>query len=125
MLWIQDLLMDLRNLQRAKSDLRFRGIKGATGTQATFLKLFGGDHQKVEALDDLVTAKAGFSSAFTITSQTYSRKIDVDVLNALGSLGTTCIKIGSDARILASFKEMEEPYEADQIGSSAMPFKRK
>ncbi|KAG8527593.1 adenylosuccinase ade13 [Bacidia gigantensis] len=123
-LWIQDFLMDLRNIERARSDLRFRGVKGATGTQATFLKLFKGDHGKVEALDELVTKKAGFSFVFTITSQTYSRKIDLETLAALGSLGATCLKIGKDVRLLASFKEMEEPFEADQIGSSAMPFKR-
>ena len=123
-LWIQDLLMDLRNLETAKSDLRFRGVKGATGTQATFLALFKGDHEKVEELDELVTKKAGFNSAFTITSQTYSRKIDVDVLNALGSFGATCERIGGDVRHLAMSKEMEEPFESGQIGSSAMAYKR-
>lgn len=119
-LWIQDLLMDLRNLERAASDLRFRGIKGATGSQATFLTIFKGDHEKVEELDELVTKKAGFASAFTITSQTYSRKIDVDVINALGSFGATCERIGGDIRHLAMMKEMEEPFESGQIGSSAM-----
>ncbi|OGM45464.1 exocyst complex protein EXO70 [Aspergillus bombycis] len=82
-LWIQDLLMDLRNLERARDDLRFRGVKGTTGTQASFLQIFDGDHSKVEQLDELVTQKAGFDSAFIISSQTYSRKIDVDVGNAL------------------------------------------
>lgn len=123
-LWIQDLLMDLRNLERALSDLRFRGVKGATGTQGTFLALFKGDHGKVEELDELVTRKAGFKSFFTITSQTYSRKIDVDVLNALSSFGATCERIGGDVRHLAMFKEMEEPFESEQIGSSAMAYKR-
>ena len=123
-LWIQDLLMDLRNLSRARSDLRFRGVKGTTGTQASFLQIFHNDDSKVEELDCLVTAKAGFSSAFTITSQTYTRKIDADVLNALGSFGATCERIGGDIRHLAMFKEMEEPFEKDQIGSSAMAYKR-
>ena len=123
-LWIQDLLMDLRNIERARSDLRFRGVKGATGTQATFLSLFKGDHSKVEELDELVTKKAGFESHFIITSQTYSRKIDLDVLNALGSFGATCERIFGDVRRLASLKELEEPFEADQIGSSAMAYKR-
>ena len=123
-LWIQDLLMDLRNLERAESDLRFRGVKGATGTQGTFLALFKGDHDKVEELDELVTKKAGFDSVFTITSQTYSRKIDVDVLNALSSFGATCERLGGDVRHLAMFKEMEEPFESEQIGSSAMAYKR-
>ncbi|KAJ6125680.1 adenylosuccinase ade13 [Penicillium sp. IBT 18751x] len=119
-LWIQDLLMDLRNLERARDDLRFRGVKGTTGTQASFLQIFEGDHDKVEKLDELVTEKAGFSSAFIISSQTYSRKIDVDVGNALGSFGATCERIGIDIRHLAMLKEVEEPFEKDQIGSSAM-----
>ena len=119
-LWIQDLLMDLRNLERARNDLRLRGVKGTTGTQASFLQIFDGDHDKVELLDELVTEKAGFSSAFIISSQTYSRKIDVDVANALGSFGSTCERIGIDVRHLAMLKELEEPFEKDQIGSSAM-----
>lgn len=123
-LWIQDLLMDLRNLERAKSDLRFRGAKGTTGTQASFLAIFKGDYSKVESLDELITQKAGFTSAFTICSQTYSRKIDLDVSNALGSFGATCQRIGTDIRHLANMKELEEPFEKDQIGSSAMAYKR-
>ncbi|KAE8384948.1 Cullin repeat-like-containing domain protein [Aspergillus alliaceus] len=123
-LWIQDLLMDLRNLERARDDLRFRGVKGTTGTQASFLQIFDGDHSKVEQLDELVTKKAGFDSAFIISSQTYSRKIDVDVGNALGSFGSTCERIGIDIRHLAMLKEVEEPFEKDQIGSSAMAYKR-
>lgn len=115
--------MDLRNIERARSDLRFRGVKGTTGTQASFLSIFNGDHDKVERLDELVTKAAGFESAVIISSQTYSRKIDVDVLNALGSFGSTCQSIGADIRLLASFKEMEEPFEKDQIGSSAMAYK--
>ncbi|KAI9658716.1 MAG: adenylosuccinase ade13 [Bathelium mastoideum] len=123
-LWIQDLLMDLRNLERARDDLRFRGVKGTTGTQASFLQIFDGDHDKVERLDELVTKKAGFKSAFIISSQTYSRKIDADVINALASFGATCERIGGDVRHLAMFKEIEEPFENDQIGSSAMAYKR-
>lgn len=116
--------MDLRNLERAHDDLRFRGVKGTTGTQASFLAIFDGDHDKVEQLDELVTKKAGFASAYTICSQTYSRKIDVEVANALGDFGTTCQRIGSDIRHLAMLKELEEPFEKDQIGSSAMAYKR-
>lgn len=125
-LWMQDLLMDLRNLGRAKSDLRFRGVKGTTGTQASFLAIFEGDHDKVERLDELVTEKAGFghAPAYIISSQTYSRKIDVDVANVLASLGATCQRIAGDVRHLAMFKELEEPFEKDQIGSSAMAYKR-
>ena len=116
--------MDVRNLERARADLRFRGVKGATGQQGTFLHLFKGDHSKVEALDELVTRKAGFSSVFIITTQTYSRKIDVDVCHALASFGATSERIGGDIRHLASFKEVEEPFEEGQIGSSAMAYKR-
>jgi adenylosuccinate lyase len=123
-LWIQDLLMDLRNLERARDDLRFRGVKGTTGTQASFLQIFAGNHSKVEALDELVTKKASFKSAFIISSQTYTRKIDGDVLQALGSFGATCERIGQDVRHLAAFKELEEPFEKMQIGSSAMAYKR-
>jgi adenylosuccinate lyase len=125
-LWIQDLLMDLRNLSRAKSDLRFRGVKGTTGSQASFLQLFNNDHAKVEKLDELVTHKAGFdhAPAYLITSQTYSRKIDLDVANALASFGASCQRIAGDIRHLATFKEVEEPFEPDQIGSSAMAYKR-
>ncbi|MCJ1396490.1 adenylosuccinase ade13 [Xylographa bjoerkii] len=126
-LWIQDLLMDLRNIERAHDDLRFRGVKGTTGTQASFLALFAGDHRKVKELDSLVTGKANFDSihsAYQISSQTYSRKVDFDVLSALGSFGATCQRIGADIRHLAMLKEMEEPFETDQIGSSAMAYKR-
>jgi adenylosuccinate lyase len=125
-LWIQDLLMDLRNISRAKSDLRFRGVKGTTGSQASFLQIFNNDHDKVEKLDELVTKKAGFdhAPAYIITSQTYTRKTDLDVSNALASFGATCQRIAGDIRHLATFKELEEPFEADQIGSSAMAYKR-
>ncbi|KAF2786361.1 putative adenylosuccinate lyase Ade13 [Melanomma pulvis-pyrius CBS 109.77] len=123
-LWIQDLLKDLKNLERAREDLRFRGVKGTTGTQASFLQIFDGDHSKVEQLDELVTKKAGFESAYIISSQTYTRKIDADVCNALSSFGATCEHIGQAIRLLASFKELEEPFESTQIGSSAMAYKR-
>lgn len=119
-LWIQDLLMDLANLEHARKTLRFRGCKGTTGTQASFLQIFDGNHSLVEQLDELVTKKAGFSSAFLVTGQTYSRKIDADIINYLASFGATCERIGTDIRHLAAFKELEEPFEKDQIGSSAM-----
>ncbi|XP_050773315.1 adenylosuccinate lyase isoform X2 [Gopherus flavomarginatus] len=123
-LWIQDLCMDLQNLERARNDLRFRGVKGTTGTQASFLQLFEGDHDKVEELDRLVTVKAGFKRAYLVTGQTYSRKVDVEVLSVLASLGASIHKICTDIRLLANLKEIEEPFETDQIGSSAMPYKR-
>ncbi|XP_032643743.1 adenylosuccinate lyase isoform X1 [Chelonoidis abingdonii] len=123
-LWIQDLCMDLQNLERARDDLRFRGVKGTTGTQASFLQLFEGDHDKVEELDRLVTVKAGFKRAYLVTGQTYSRKVDVEILSVLASLGASIHKICTDIRLLANLKEIEEPFETDQIGSSAMPYKR-
>ncbi|XP_017593357.1 PREDICTED: adenylosuccinate lyase [Corvus brachyrhynchos] len=123
-LWIQDLCMDLQSLERARDDLRFRGVKGTTGTQASFLQLFEGDHSKVEELDRLVTAKAGFKRAYMVTGQTYSRKVDIGVLAVLASLGASIHKICTDIRLLANLKEIEEPFEKDQIGSSAMPYKR-
>ncbi|KAF8346468.1 adenylosuccinate lyase [Amanita rubescens] len=123
-LWIQELLWDLRNLERAREDLGFRGVKGTTGTQASFLALFNGDHEKVEELDRLVTKLCGFKYAYPVTSQTYSRKIDVDILGPLASLGASAHKIATDLRLLASLKEVEEPFESTQIGSSAMAYKR-
>ena len=123
-LWIQDLLFDLRNLERSRADLRFRGVKGTTGTQASFLALFDGDHGKVEQLDKLVTEAFGFERTYAVTGQTYSRKVDCDILSALGSLGATVHKIATDIRLLANLKEVEEPFAKDQIGSSAMAYKR-
>ncbi|KAL7415781.1 L-Aspartase-like protein [Mrakia frigida] len=123
-LWLQELLWDLRNLTRSRADLGFRGVKGTTGTQASFLALFDGDHAKVEALDKRVTELLGFPFAYPVTGQTYSRKIDCDVLGPLASLGSTAHKIATDIRLLANLKEIEEPFEKDQIGSSAMAYKR-
>lgn len=123
-LWIQDLLLDLESLERISKNLRFRGVKGTTGTQASFLELFDGNHDKVDELDKLVTEMAGFQKSFKICGQTYTRKVDVDILAALASLGSSVHKICTDIRLLASMKEIEEPFEKDQIGSSAMPYKR-
>ena len=97
---------------------------GTTGTQASFLELFDGDHEKVKKLDELVTNMAGFKSSFMLCGQTYTRKADIEVLSALASLGSSAHKICTDIRLLASFKELEEPFENKQIGSSAMPYKR-
>jgi len=123
-LWLQELLWDLRNIKRARDDLGFRGVKGTTGTQASFLALFDGDYDKVEELDRLVTEMSGFPYAYPVTSQTYSRKIDIDVLAPLASFGATAHKIATDLRLLAHLKEVEEPFESSQIGSSAMAYKR-
>jgi len=123
-LWLQEFLWDLRNLTRARDDLGFRGVKGTTGTQASFLTLFDGDHEKVKALDARVTELCGFPYTYPISSQTYSRKIDIDVLQPLASLGASAHKMATDLRLLANLKEIEEPFEKDQIGSSAMAYKR-
>ncbi|XP_046412273.1 adenylosuccinate lyase isoform X4 [Neodiprion fabricii] len=123
-LWLHDLLMDERALRRARDDLRFRGVKGTTGTQASFLQLFDGDGEKVKQLDLLVTKMAGFEKCYPVTGQTYSRKVDAECINVLASLGSTVHKICSDIRLLANMKEVEEPFETTQIGSSAMPYKR-
>ena len=123
-LWIQELLWDLRNMTRARDDLGFRGVKGTTGTQASFLQLFDGDHDKVEALDDRVTSLFNFPYAMPVTGQTYSRKIDIDVLSTLASFSASALKMATDIRLLCHLKEVEEPFEKDQIGSSAMAYKR-
>ncbi|GMM28528.1 adenylosuccinase [Martiniozyma asiatica (nom. inval.)] len=123
-LWLQELLWDLRNFQRARDDLGLRGVKGTTGTQGSFLSLFHGNHDKVEQLDERVVELLGFEYAYPCTGQTYSRKIDIDVLHPLSSFGASCHKMATDIRLLANLKEVEEPFEKSQIGSSAMAYKR-
>lgn len=123
-LWIQELLIDLENLKRLRRDLRFRGVKGTTGTQASFLALFDGDHDKVEELDRRVAEAMGFERTYAVTGQTYPRKVDHEVVSALGSFGATAHKIATDIRLLANLKELEEPFGKKQIGSSAMAYKR-
>jgi adenylosuccinate lyase len=123
-LWIQDFIWDLQRLEQLRNELRFRGVKGTTGTQASFLTLFNGDHDQVVALDKMVTEMAGFKNAFAVTGQTYSRKVDIEILAALASFGASAHKFATDLRLLAHLKEVEEPFEKDQIGSSAMAYKR-
>ncbi|KAI3636119.1 hypothetical protein MIR68_006000 [Amoeboaphelidium protococcarum] len=123
-LWLQEFIWDLQALQRVRDELGFRGVKGTTGTQASFLTLFNGDHDKVQQLDKLVTKYAGFQKSYPVTGQTYSRKVDLDVLNVLSSFGASAHKFATDIRLLANLKEIEEPFEKDQIGSSAMAYKR-
>ena len=123
-LWCWDLLLDLEELEHRIDTMRFRGVKGTTGTQATFLSLFEGDHDKVEQLDRLVTQKMGFDSRHAVTGQTYSRKFDSQVMATLNGIGQSCHKAGSDIRILQHKKELEEPFGKKQIGSSAMAYKR-
>jgi adenylosuccinate lyase len=123
-LWCYDLVLDLEEIEHRLDRLRFRGAKGTTGTQASFLQLFNGDHAKVEALDRLVARKMGFDSVAAVTGQTYSRKVDSQILATLSGIAQTAHKAGTDLRLLQSFKEMEEPFEEKQIGSSAMAYKR-
>ncbi|MBM4185230.1 MAG: adenylosuccinate lyase [Gemmatimonadetes bacterium] len=123
-LWIQDLLLDLEEIEHRLATLRFRGVKGTTGTQASFLELFDGDHDKVEALDAAVSERIGFREAFAVSGQTYTRKVDYQVQAALAGVAASISKIGHDLRLLAHLREVEEPFEEEQIGSSAMPYKR-
>ncbi|KAE9554104.1 hypothetical protein FO519_002693 [Halicephalobus sp. NKZ332] len=123
-IWAQELLMAFEVLQSTYQNLKFRGIKGATGTQDSFMTLFDEDESKVEHLDLLVTSKAGFTKKFNITGQTYSRQQDSHVVFGLSNLGSVMKKIVHDIRILQALEEIMEPFEADQIGSSAMPYKR-
>jgi adenylosuccinate lyase len=123
-LWCYDLVLDLAELEYRLEKLAFRGVKGTTGTQATFLQLFNGDHQKVDALDQLVSEKMGFTKRYVVTGQTYSRKVDAQVLAVLSGISQSAHKAGTDIRILQNRKELEEPFEEKQIGSSAMAYKR-
>lgn len=123
-LWIQDFLLDLEEIEFRLSTIKLRGAKGTTGTQASFLQLFDGDHAKVESLDKAVAEKMGFEKSFAVTGQTYPRKVDAQILGSLANLATSTSKIGHDLRLLANLQEVEEPFEKEQIGSSAMPYKR-
>ncbi|KAG5940091.1 hypothetical protein E4U60_000651 [Claviceps pazoutovae] len=122
--WAQDLMMDLEAIEAVRSGLRFRGAQGTTGTQASFLEIFQGDHTKCDRLNELLCEKFGFPACYDISTQTYTRKVDLIVANAVAGLAASAHKICSDIRLLASNKEIEEPKEASQIGSSAMPYKR-
>ena len=123
-LWVYDLVQDLQEIEHRLGALKARGAKGTTGTQASFLELFGGDHAKVRQLDALVAKKLGFDSSYEVTGQTYSRKVDAQVLSTLSGIAQSAHKATNDLRILQSRKEIEEPFEQDQIGSSAMAYKR-
>ena len=123
-LWAYDLVLDLERMEWELGRLRARGVKGTTGTQASFLALFGGDHEKVQMLDRRVAEKIGFAQTYAVTGQTYPRKIDALILDVLSGICQSAHKIGSDIRLLANRKELEEPFEKKQIGSSAMAYKR-
>jgi adenylosuccinate lyase len=123
-LWIQELVMDMAEINHRLDTLRARSIKGTTGTQASFLKLFEGDHDKVIALEHRVAEKLGFAGSYPVTGQTYSRKVDAQVLDSLAGIAQSAQKAATDLRLLASQKEIEEPLEEQQVGSSAMAYKR-
>jgi adenylosuccinate lyase len=123
-LWCYDFVLDLHEIEHRLQTLRFRGVKGTTGTQASFLALLGGDHEKVRRLDELVTRKMGFESCYPVTGQTYTRKVDSQVIDALSGVCQSAHKYGTDLRLLAHEQEVEEPFEEAQVGSSAMAYKR-
>ncbi len=123
-LWLQDFLLDFNDLQYRMENLQLLGIKGATGTQASFLELFNGNDQKVLSLEKIFIEKLGFKNVFPIASQTYTRKQDVHILNVLAGIAISAHKMATDLRLLAHMNEVEEPFEKDQVGSSAMPYKR-
>jgi adenylosuccinate lyase len=123
-LWAYDLALDLAEVEHRLATLAARSVKGTTGTQASFLALFNGDHAKVRKLEQRVAEKLGFARSYAVTGQTYTRKADSQVIDVLSGIGQSAHKLGTDLRLLASRKEVEEPFEADQIGSSAMAYKR-
>jgi adenylosuccinate lyase len=123
-LWLQDLVDDLNDLEHAASMIRFRGVKGTTGTQASFLNLFDGDHEKVVELDMRVTKAMGFERVFGVTGQTYPRRLDFRIGQVLSGIAQSAHKFATDLRLMSGRREVEEPFESKQIGSSAMPWKR-
>jgi adenylosuccinate lyase len=123
-LWAQDLLLDLEDLNYRLDNMKLRGVKGTTGTQASFLSLFDGDHDKVKELDKIVCAKMGFETSYAVSGQTYTRKLDYQVISILSGIAQSMHKMTNDIRLLQHLKELEEPFEKNQIGSSAMAYKR-
>ena len=125
-LWANELVMDLQEIDHRLAVLQLRGVKGTTGTQASFMELFKGDADKIRAVDASIAEEMGFDpeAVIPVSGQTYSRKVDSFILNALAGIAQSCMKFATDLRLLANFKEMEEPFEKNQIGSSAMPYKR-
>ena len=123
-LWMNDLLLDLEEVEHRISTLKLLGSKGTTGTQASFLELFNGDHEKVKELERKIAAEMGFDGVVPVSGQTYSRKMDYSVLSVLSGIAQSASKFATDMRLLCHLKEVEEPFEKNQIGSSAMPYKR-
>ncbi|MBI4540000.1 MAG: adenylosuccinate lyase [Gemmatimonadetes bacterium] len=123
-LWIQDLVLDLEELEFRRATLRFHGVRGATGTQASFLELFDGDAERVERLDEGVARRMGFEASFAVSAQTYPRKVDAALLATLGGIAMSASKFGHDMRLLQHTGEVQEPFAEDQVGSSVMPYKQ-
>ena len=123
-LWTQEFLMDLEDLEYVMSTLKLLGSKGTTGTQASFLELFEGDQETIDKIDPMIAAKMGFKECYAVSGQTYSRKVDTRVANILAGIAASAHKMSNDIRLLQHLKEVEEPFEKNQIGSSAMPYKR-
>jgi adenylosuccinate lyase len=123
-LWAQDFVLDIEEMEHRLASLRFLGVKGTTGTQASFLTLFDSDSAKVEALDQMVTQRFGFAASYPVTGQTYPRKVDAQVIGALAGIAASVHKFANDLRLLAGMKQIEEPFEDEQVGSSAMAYKR-
>lgn len=123
-LWLQELVLDLEDLDHCLENMKLLGSKGTTGTQASFLELFDGDHEKIKTLDKKIAEKMGFKACFPVSGQTYSRKVDTRVANVLAGIAASAHKFSNDIRLLQHLKEIEEPFEKTQIGSSAMAYKR-
>ena len=123
-LWLQEFMMDLEDLEYVQSTLKLLGSKGTTGTQASFLELFNGDQETIDTIDPMIAEKMGFKACYPVSGQTYSRKVDTRVLNILAGIAASAHKMSNDIRLLQHLKEVEEPFEKNQIGSSAMAYKR-
>ena len=123
-LWMQEFMMDLEDLEYVKGSLKLLGSKGTTGTQASFLELFDGDQETIDKIDPMIAKKMGFETCYPVSGQTYSRKVDTRVVNVLAGIATSAHKMSNDIRLLQHLKEIEEPFEKTQIGSSAMAYKR-
>ncbi|NLG04926.1 MAG: adenylosuccinate lyase, partial [Clostridia bacterium] len=123
-LWMQEFLLDLEDLDYVLNGMKLLGSKGTTGTQASFLELFNGDHETIDKIDPMIAEKMGFSSCYPVSGQTYSRKVDTRVANVLAGIAASAHKFSNDIRLLQHLKEVEEPFEKSQIGSSAMAYKR-
>ena len=123
-LWMQDFMMDLEDLEYVKGSLKLLGSKGTTGTQASFLELFDGDQETIDKIDPMIAKKMGFETCYPVSGQTYSRKVDTRVVNVLAGIAASAHKMSNDIRLLQHLKEIEEPFEKTQIGSSAMAYKR-